>query len=97
MPVGQDRSREGVMNAASGEAFPDYRILCDKLRVIIVNEVMVPNRPINGEGNGSQQEANEPFTTHPQSLSANEGGKTNQFDLLKGCLSPCKSPLRRQN
>ena len=81
MPVGKDRSRERIMNTGSGEASSDYRILCDELRVIVVNEVMVSNRPINGEGNGSQQEANEPFTTHPQSLSANEGGKTNQFDL----------------
>src|SRR5512133_1666209 len=100
VPVADHRLREGVDHAGSGQPRANLGVLGDELRVIVVNESIVLDRPINAQSERGQQQAKHPFTTHPRILSGKRPAETSsevdrRIRRIRGLGRGLKSTLYR--
>ncbi|MGC3958714.1 MAG: hypothetical protein QM813_12475 [Verrucomicrobiota bacterium] len=76
MPVAYHWLSEGINEAVSRQARFDFLVLGDELRIVVIDEVVMPHRPVHTEGDCEEQRTEQKFDTHPGKFSWKRRQKT---------------------
>lgn len=65
MPIPHHGMGERVAKTVRGQAGLDLLVFGDELRIVVIDEVVMPHRPIHGGGHHDEQQTNYQLATHP--------------------------------
>jgi len=80
MPVTNDRLGKRVNEAVRRQTSFDLVVLGDELRIVVINEVVLPYRPIDAKRDGEKQETDYKRTAHAE-IQLEARRKDNEKDL----------------